>query len=81
MSASSRRDALANEVLLRVARGQTNKEIGWALGYSPNGIYAILAAARERLEARNRAHAASLWIADSLPEPQRAEWTARLVRP
>ncbi len=71
-------NARQETVLLHVARGRTNKEIGRALGYHPQGIYMILSAARAKLGARNRAHAAALWIVSTLPEPLASVWTARL---
>ena len=71
-------NARQQAVLLQVARGATDTEIGRRLGYSRRGIGVILDNARAKLGARNRTQAAALWLASSLPEPLAGVWLARL---
>lgn len=56
-------------VLAEVASGSTNDEIAERLDYSPNYIKDVLASARERLGAKDRAHAAAMAVALRLVRP------------
>lgn len=60
---------LESRVLAEVASGSTNDEIAGRLGYSANYIKDVLASARERLGARDRAHAAAMAVALRLVRP------------
>lgn len=60
---------LEAQVLAEVASGSTNDDIAERLGYSPNYIKDVLASARERLDARDRAHAAAMAVALRLVRP------------
>lgn len=60
---------LEAQVLAEVASGSTNDDIAERLGYSPNYIKDVLASARERLNARDRAHAAAIAVALRLVRP------------
>lgn len=60
---------LEAQVLAEVASGSTNDDIAARLGYSPNYIKDVLVSARERLSARDRAHAAALAVALRLVRP------------
>lgn len=60
---------LEAQVLAEVASGSTNDDIAERLGYSPNYIKDVLASARERLSAKDRAHAAALAVALRLVRP------------
>lgn len=60
---------LESQVLAEVASGSTNDEIAVRLGYSPNYIKDVLASARERLGAKDRAHAAAMAVALRLVRP------------
>ncbi|HVM39618.1 MAG TPA: LuxR C-terminal-related transcriptional regulator, partial [Acidimicrobiia bacterium] len=60
---------LEAQVLAEVASGSTNDEIASRLGYSANYIKDVLASARERLDARDRAHAAAMAVALRLVRP------------
>lgn len=61
---------LESLVLAELASGATNDEIADALGYSANYVKDVLASARERLGARDRAHAAALAVALRLVRPR-----------
>lgn len=60
---------LEAKVLAEVASGSTNDQIADRLGYSANYIKDVLASARDRLGARDRAHAAALAVALRLVRP------------
>lgn len=60
---------LEAKVLAEVASGSTNDDIAERLGYSPNYIKDVLASARERLGAKDRAHAAAMAVALRLVRP------------
>jgi len=60
---------LESQVLAEVASGSTNDEIAERLDYSPNYIKDVLASARERLGAKDRAHAAAMAVALRLVRP------------
>jgi DNA-binding CsgD family transcriptional regulator len=60
---------LERRVLAELASGRTNAEIAARLGYSASYIKDVVAAARARLGARDRAHAAALAVAWGLVEP------------
>lgn len=60
---------LEAQVLAEVASGSTNDEVAERLGYSPNYVKDILASARRRLGARDRAHAAAIAVALRLVRP------------
>lgn len=60
---------LEAQVLAEVASGSTNDEIALRLGYSPNYIKDVLASARGRLSAKDRAHAAAMAVALRLVRP------------
>jgi DNA-binding CsgD family transcriptional regulator len=60
---------LERRVLAELASGRTNAEIAARLGYSASYIKDVVAAARARLGARDRAHAAALAVARGLVEP------------
>ncbi|MBI2169246.1 MAG: response regulator transcription factor [Actinobacteria bacterium] len=60
---------LEAQVLAEVASGSTNDDIAERLGYSPNYIKDVLASARERLSAKDRAHAAAMAVALRLVRP------------
>ena len=53
---------LERRVLAELASGRTNAEIAARLGYSASYIKDVVAAARARLGARDRAHAAALAV-------------------
>ena len=53
---------LERQVLAELASGHTNAEIAARLGYSASYIKDVVAAARARLGARDRAHAAALAV-------------------
>lgn len=56
-------------VLAEVASGENNEAISRRLGYSVNYIKDVIAQARAQLDARDRAHAASLCVALRLVRP------------
>jgi len=56
-------------VLAEVASGESNEAISRRLGYSVNYIKDVIAQARGQLDARDRAHAASLCVALRLVRP------------
>lgn len=60
---------LEAQVLAEVASGSTNEEIAERLGYSPNYVKDVLASARNRLGAKDRAHAAAMAVALRLVRP------------
>jgi len=53
---------LEQQVLAEIASGSTNEEIAERLSYSPSYVKDVVASARERLGARDRAHAAALAV-------------------
>lgn len=55
--------ALEVRILAEVASGASNKEIGERLGYSVYYVKDVVAGARRRLGARDRAHAAARAVA------------------
>lgn len=57
---------LERQVLAELASGRTNAQIAQRLGYSASYIKDVVAAARSRLSARDRAHAAALAVAGGL---------------
>ena len=56
-------------VLAEVASGATNDEVAARLLYSRHYVKDLVASARERLDARDRAHAAALAVAHGLVLP------------
>lgn len=59
-SAAAELSSLERDILSRVAIGKTNKEIGWDLQQSEMIIKMHMRAICKKLDAKNRAHAASL---------------------
>ena len=64
---------LETRVLAELASGRTNAEIAGRLGYSASYIKDVVAAARARLGARDRAHAAALAVTRGLVESDGAD--------
>jgi DNA-binding NarL/FixJ family response regulator len=60
---------LQTQVLAEVASGESNEAIARRLGYSVNYVKDLIASARSQLDARDRAHAASLGVALRLLRP------------
>ncbi|MDQ1437411.1 MAG: hypothetical protein QOK43_1040 [Acidimicrobiaceae bacterium] len=60
---------LQTQVLAEVASGENNEAIARRLGYSVNYVKDLIASARSQLDARDRAHAASLGVALRLLRP------------
>lgn len=60
---------LQTQVLAEVASGESNEAIARRLGYSVNYVKDLIATARSQLDARDRAHAASLGVALRLLRP------------
>jgi DNA-binding NarL/FixJ family response regulator len=60
---------LQTQVLAAVASGESNEVISRRLGYSVNYVKDLIATARSQLDARDRAHAASLGVALRLLRP------------
>jgi len=60
---------LQTQVLAEVASGESNEAIARTLGYSVNYVKDIIATLRSQLDARDRAHAASLGVALRLVRP------------
>jgi DNA-binding NarL/FixJ family response regulator len=60
---------LQTQILARVASGDSNDVIARSLGYSANYVKDLIASARAALDARDRAHAASLAVALRLVRP------------
>jgi DNA-binding NarL/FixJ family response regulator len=60
---------LQTRVLAEVASGESNEAIARSLGYSVNYVKDLIATLRSQLDARDRAHAASLGVALRLVRP------------